>query len=415
MPTTHELIIPGQTFWYNLTWGCAIEARYVCPGSQIIRRRCVHRSDAPLHPDRSPPQHFAIVVQLPRRSRLVVQVAPPPYPDRACGVETRVWGQESRQSSTKLYTRFGTQVWRTTRQIRSRLPEGRPLPAPVWERRHRGILILLWLHAIGIVCFGILASLRDNAIGTPVTGFVCYLSARALDIPIERIPLAWVADGLFQYLLDGGLIALAAFLASLANRSRRFRAAVASIGLITASAVLVHLAGGIIEMHFHFFVALIVISLYQDWLPFLLAIGYVVVEHGVLGTLAPAMVYNHPDAWLHPWRWAAIHGGFCVGRQHRQPGELATQRDCSCSNRAHPQLRRRWHLRRRSTSRRHLHQPGGGADVGPSEREADRPASMAPAGPCIGRSDGRATEPNVALPSAARRFSSTRHRRAILP
>jgi PAS domain S-box-containing protein len=211
-----------------------------------------------------------------------------------------------------LYTRFGTQVWRTARQIRSRLPEGRPLPAPIWERRHRGILILLWLHAIGIVCFGILASLRDNAIGAPVTGFVCYLSARAFDIPIERIPLAWAADGLFQYLLDGSLIALAAFLASLSNRSRRFRAAVASIGLITASAVLVHLAGGIIEMHFHFFVALIVISLYQDWLPFLLAIGYVVVEHGVLGTLAPAMVYNHPDAWLHPWRWAAIHGGFVL-------------------------------------------------------------------------------------------------------
>ncbi|HET9221300.1 MAG TPA: histidine kinase dimerization/phospho-acceptor domain-containing protein, partial [Roseiflexaceae bacterium] len=211
-----------------------------------------------------------------------------------------------------LYTRFGTQLWRTTRQIRSRLPEGRPLPAAVWERRHRGILILLWLHAIGIVGFGILTSLRDTAGGTAASGFVCYLSARAFDIAIERIPLARVADGLFQYLLDGGLIALAAFLASRSGRSRRFRAAVASIGLITASAISVHLAGGFIEMHFHFFVALIVISLYQDWLPFLLAIGYVVVEHGVLGTLAPTMVYNHPDAWLHPWKWAAIHGGFVL-------------------------------------------------------------------------------------------------------
>ena len=212
-----------------------------------------------------------------------------------------------------LYARFSTQIRRSARQIRSRLPEGRPLPAPVWERRHRGILILLWLHALGIVCFGVLVSLRDDAGGgTAVTGFVCYLSARALDIAVERIPLAWVADGLFQYLLDGGLIALAAFLAGLSGRSRRFRAAVASIGLITASAIIVHLAGGFIEMHFHFFVALIVISLYQDWLPFLLAIGYVVVEHGVLGMLAPAMVYNHPDAWLHPWKWAAIHGGFVL-------------------------------------------------------------------------------------------------------
>jgi PAS domain S-box-containing protein len=211
-----------------------------------------------------------------------------------------------------LSARFGMHIWRSLRQIRSRLPEGRPLPSPVWERRHRGILILLWLHAFGIVCFGVLASIRGNAGGTAVTGFVCYLSARAFDIALDRIPLLWAADGLIQYLLDGGLIALAAFLAGLSGRSRRFRAAVASIGLITSSAVIVHLAGGFIEMHFHFFVTLIVISLYQDWLPFLLAIGYVVLEHGVLGTLAPAMVYNHPDAWLHPWKWAAIHGGFVL-------------------------------------------------------------------------------------------------------
>src|SRR5262245_41271139 len=251
-------------------------------------------------------------MQLPRRSRLVIQVAPPPYPDRVCGVETSVWGQESQHFSMSLYARFGTQIWLSARQIRSRLPEGRPLPTLVWERRHRGILILLWLHAIGIVCFGILANLGSNAGGTGVTGFVCYLSARALDIAVDRIPFVWVADGLFQYLLDGGLIALAAFMAGLSGRSRRFRSAVASIGLITASAIIVHLAGGFIEMHFHFFVALIIISLYQDWLPFLLAIGYVVVEHGLLGTIAPTMVYNHPDAWLHPWKWAAIHGGFVL-------------------------------------------------------------------------------------------------------
>jgi PAS domain S-box-containing protein len=211
-----------------------------------------------------------------------------------------------------LSTRFSTLFWRSVRQIRARLPEGRPLPTQVWERRHRGILILLWLHVFGIACFGLLTSLRGRAGETAIPGFVCYLSARVLDVSLERIPLLGGADGLLQYMLDGGLIALAAFLASRSGRSRRFRAAVASIGLITASAVIVHLAGGFIEMHFHFFVALIVISLYQDWLPFLLAIGYVVVEHGLLGTLAPTMVYNHPDAWLHPWKWAAIHGGFVL-------------------------------------------------------------------------------------------------------
>lgn len=62
-----------------------------------------------------------------------------------------------------------------------------------------------------------------------------------------------------------------------------------SCGLITASAVLVHLSGGYIELHFHFFVMLIIIALYQEWLPFLLAIAYVAVHHRLLGTLAPAL------------------------------------------------------------------------------------------------------------------------------
>jgi GAF domain-containing protein len=76
--------------------------------------------------------------------------------------------------------------------------------------------------------------------------------------------------------------------------------------------VLVHLSGGYIEMHFHFFVVVIIIALYQEWLPFLLPIGYVVLHHGLIGTLIPTHVYNHPAAWAHPWQWAAIHGLFII-------------------------------------------------------------------------------------------------------
>jgi diguanylate cyclase (GGDEF)-like protein/PAS domain S-box-containing protein len=85
------------------------------------------------------------------------------------------------------------------------------------------------------------------------------------------------------------------------------------VGLLTASAVLVHLTNGAIEAHFHFFVMVPVIALYQDWLPFLVAIGFVVVEHGLGGVLDPTAVYNHADAWANPWKWAAIHGAFVLG------------------------------------------------------------------------------------------------------
>lgn len=55
-----------------------------------------------------------------------------------------------------------------------------------------------------------------------------------------------------------------------------------------------------------------VIALYQHWIPFLAAIGYVTVHHAVVGTIASAAVYNHPSAIAHPWRWASIHAGFVL-------------------------------------------------------------------------------------------------------
>jgi len=55
-----------------------------------------------------------------------------------------------------------------------------------------------------------------------------------------------------------------------------------------------------------------VITLYQDWLPFGLALGYVVVHHTLLGALTPAEVFNHPAAERAPFKWALIHGAFVL-------------------------------------------------------------------------------------------------------
>jgi PAS domain S-box-containing protein len=76
---------------------------------------------------------------------------------------------------------------------------------------------------------------------------------------------------------------------------------------------------------------IIVVALYQDWVPFLLAVGFVVVEHGVLGVLDPTAMYDHADAWAEPWKWALIHGAFVLAAcaallAHWRLSEL-TQRD----------------------------------------------------------------------------------------
>lgn len=109
---------------------------------------------------------------------------------------------------------------------------------------------------------------------------------------------------------DTGLVAVAALLAGPARLGRRWSSSIAAAGLMICSGVIVHLAGGMIEAHFHFFVMIPVIALYEAWAPFTLAVASVLVHHGVMGTLAPHAVYDHPAARERPWLFAGVHAAF---------------------------------------------------------------------------------------------------------
>jgi diguanylate cyclase (GGDEF)-like protein/PAS domain S-box-containing protein len=74
----------------------------------------------------------------------------------------------------------------------------------------------------------------------------------------------------------------------------------------------VHFSGGVIEAHFHFFVIVALISVYNDWLPFLVAIAYTALHHGLIGVLVPSAVYDHPSAVARPLLWAGIHAAFVL-------------------------------------------------------------------------------------------------------
>ncbi len=170
-------------------------------------------------------------------------------------------------------------TWRATvHTVRDWLPTGGTLSDEAWHQRHRVILVLLWLHAIGLSIYAMLVGYSiPHSVG------------------------------------EGGLVAIAAFGAGQSVFHRRVRSVIATLGLLTASALLVHLTDGLIEAHFHFFVMLAVIALYQEWLPFLVGIGFVVLEHGTVGVFLPHQVYDHADAWNDPWKWATIHGVFVLG------------------------------------------------------------------------------------------------------
>lgn len=151
------------------------------------------------------------------------------------------------------------------------LPRGGALPAADWDSRHRLILAILAVHLPVVLFFGL------------ATGH------------------GWVSA------LD--LVPIAALLAVGASPlSRRVRTLAASLGLLSCSAILVHLANGAAVMHFHYFITVALSAIYEDWLTYLMAFAFVLFEHAVVGTLLPTAVYGAPVA--HPWLTALVHATF---------------------------------------------------------------------------------------------------------
>ena len=105
--------------------------------------------------------------------------------------------------------------------------------------------------------------------------------------------------------LDASAVVVGGLVAGLSQLGRRTRSLACSFGLLTAAAMGVHVSGGVTEAHFSFFVVVILLTLYEDWTVFVLAVLYTLLHHGVLGMIDPAQVFiAHPGS---PWGWAALH------------------------------------------------------------------------------------------------------------
>ena len=169
------------------------------------------------------------------------------------------------------------------------LPSGESLPAALWQSRHRFLLRLTWAHALLIALIGV------------VFGYSWEFSLVAL-----------FRNGTVLHTVAGAVIVgLFASIATLAT-GRALPAMAVGFGLLSASAILVHFSGGAIELHFHFFVVLAFLALYQDRISYVLFVVYLVIYHSVVGAIWPQHVYNHTAAWDAPWIWAGIHSFFLM-------------------------------------------------------------------------------------------------------
>jgi methyl-accepting chemotaxis protein len=107
------------------------------------------------------------------------------------------------------------------------------------------------------------------------------------------------------------LVFLSAMAAGI-TRTRRTSAMAVSIGLLSAAAALVNAGGGMTDLHFHFFVVLGLISLYQDWATLVASVVLTAVHHFASATVAPSSVFSDAHAQTHPYLFVLLHAGFVV-------------------------------------------------------------------------------------------------------
>ena len=133
---------------------------------------------------------------------------------------------------------------------------------------------------------------------------VLWFSPRAWAGTTSRVhTFVWLA-----FWLGGAIVSLPIGLA-LTRPGRASTRQVVAVGQMLLSALLIHLGGGRIEMHFHVFGSLAFLAFYRDWRVIATASAVVAADHLLRGYYWPISIYG--VATPHIWR-TAEHAGWVV-------------------------------------------------------------------------------------------------------
>ncbi len=188
--------------------------------------------------------------------------------------------------SFRMVSTTGSKIGVKLRRFIGNTPDGSRISDSAFENRHRGVLLTTALFLPFIFAVSRLTGVES------VTG---------AELPSIQLVHSVVGVGLIAVLLG---------VAAVPMLPRRVRTSLASAGFMTTAAVLAYFTGGFIEAHFLYFVGVGVVALYEDWVPFGVAIGYVATQHSVFGLIEWFTVYNHPAAMAKPVVWGGIHAVF---------------------------------------------------------------------------------------------------------
>src|SRR4051794_39062515 len=97
-----------------------------------------------------------------------------------------------------------------------------------------------------------------------------------------------------------------------ALRGHSARATTVALGLMVGAGSLVHVGGGLTDLHIWFYAIAAMVALYQMWTPFLAAVGFVAVHHLGMGLYMPRMVFSSPESLAHPVLFSLLHAAFML-------------------------------------------------------------------------------------------------------
>jgi signal transduction histidine kinase len=169
----------------------------------------------------------------------------------------------------------------TLTKLLNYLPRGHLLDDATWRKRHLFLLFVLSLHLPVILGLGLL--LHHS-------------------LPVVLAALAPV----LLFLVIGASV-----------RHQRTASFFVTAGLVYTAAAFTVLSRGAIEAHFHFFVIIGLIALYQDWVPFMWNIVFTVLSHAIGSAWQAGLIFNHLPAQNNPWLWSLLHASAvlaaCIG------------------------------------------------------------------------------------------------------
>jgi signal transduction histidine kinase/DNA-binding response OmpR family regulator len=128
-------------------------------------------------------------------------------------------------------------------------------------------------------------------------------------------PIAWAGEQsqthihVWAAIFLGGAIASVPIAMVLALPGKRLTRHVVAIAQMLTSGLLIHLTGGRIETHFHYFGSLAFLAFYRDWQVLITASIVAAADHIVRGQYFPQSIYGVTA--IEPWRWAE-HVGWVV-------------------------------------------------------------------------------------------------------